>query len=54
MMYATRRTPHPLHGLIYELQTFKCSICGDEIKRSADQSGLPHGNDAVFTQNPLG
>ena len=46
-MYVIRRTPHPLYGNTYELQTFKCRTCGDEIERSADQSGLPHVNDAV-------
>jgi hypothetical protein len=55
MMYVTRRTPHPLYGNTYELQTFKCRTCGDEIERSADQSGLPHVADAaVLTQHPLG
>jgi hypothetical protein len=49
-MYVTRRTPHPSYGVIYELQTFKCRICGDEIQRSADQWGLPHANDAVLAQ----
>jgi hypothetical protein len=52
-MYVTRRTPHPLYGHTYELQIFKCT-CGGEIERSADQRGLPHANDAVLAQKPLG
>ena len=54
-MHVTRRAPHPVYGNTYELQTFKCRTCGDEIKRSADRSGLPHVADAaVPTQHPLG
>jgi hypothetical protein len=45
-MYVTRRTPHPLYGNTYELQTFECRTCNFEIQRSADRSGLPHVNDA--------
>jgi hypothetical protein len=47
-MYVTRRMPHPLYGNTYELQTFKCGTCGNEIERSADQSGLAHVNDAAL------
>jgi hypothetical protein len=53
-MYVTRRTPHPLYGITYELQTFECRTCGGEIERSADRSGLPHLSDtAALTQHPL-
>jgi hypothetical protein len=40
MMRVARRTPHPLYGNEYELQTFICRTCGDEIQRSADRDGL--------------
>jgi len=43
----TRRTPHPLYGCNYELQTFECRTCGYETERSADRSGLPHLSDAA-------
>jgi hypothetical protein len=43
----TRRSPHPLFGSAYELQTFECQICGGEIKRSSDGSGLPHASEAA-------
>ena len=46
-MNATRRSPHPLHGNTYELQTFECRACGLEIKRSSDVSGLPHATEAA-------
>jgi C4-type Zn-finger protein len=46
-MNVTRRTPHPLHGHTYELQTFECRKCWYEIKRSADRAGLPHVSDAL-------
>jgi hypothetical protein len=44
-MSVTRRTPHPIYGLTYELQTFVCRTCQDEITRSADGHGLPHAYD---------
>jgi hypothetical protein len=47
VMYITRRTPHPLYGNTYELQTFECRTCRAEIERSADRSGLPHLSDAA-------
>jgi len=54
-MHVTRREPHPLHGNKYELQTFECRTCRNEIERSADRSGLPHSGDAtVLPQHPLG
>jgi hypothetical protein len=46
-MRVSRRTPHPLYGHTYELQTFECWTCRSEIERSADKSGLPHLSDAV-------
>ena len=46
-MYVTRRTPHPLYGSTYELQTFECWTCKYEVDRSADRSGLPHLSDAA-------
>jgi hypothetical protein len=47
-MHVVRRSPHPLYGNDYELQIFSCSRCGDEIKRSADAVGLPHGDDIAI------
>jgi hypothetical protein len=47
IMHVTRRSPHPLFGNAYELQTFECQICGGEIKRSSDGSGLPHASEAA-------
>ena len=53
-MNVTRRTPHPLYGCNYELQTFECRTCGYETERSADRSGLPHLSDAaVLAQQTL-
>jgi hypothetical protein len=46
-MNVTRRSPHPLYGSAYELQTFECETCGREIKRSSDVSGLPHASEAA-------
>ena len=46
-MGVTRRTPHPIYGSSYELQTFECPKCRYETERSADRSGLPHLSDAV-------
>jgi hypothetical protein len=51
-MHVTRRTPHPLHGHAYELQTFKCPKCGSNIERSADRSGLPHTSEAARKSKP--
>jgi hypothetical protein len=45
-MQLKRRTPHPLYGYDYELQSFACQGCGREIHRSADAAGLPHHRDA--------
>ena len=39
--HVIRRTPHPVYGSKYELQTFQCQTCRDEIERSADCDGLP-------------
>jgi hypothetical protein len=44
-MRLTRRAPHPLYGLEYELQSFECRICGRDIDRSADGAGSPHVSD---------
>jgi hypothetical protein len=46
VMRLTRRAPHPLYGLEYELQSFGCRKCSQEIHRSADGAGLPHTSDA--------
>ena len=46
-MIVNRRTPHPLYGSTYELQTFECRTCPYEIERSADRAGLPHASDAM-------
>lgn len=51
-MYVTRRTPHPLYGSIYELQTFECRTCKYKVARSADRSGLPHLSDAAVLPQP--
>jgi hypothetical protein len=47
IMNVIRRTPHPIYGDTYELQTFECRTCKFETERSADRSGLPHLSDAV-------
>ena len=39
LMRITRRTPHPVRGYDYELQTFTCMACKHEIERTADRSG---------------
>jgi hypothetical protein len=40
LMNVTRRSPHPLYGNAYELQTFECRTCGHGIERSCDGKGL--------------
>jgi hypothetical protein len=40
-MSATRRTPDPAHGEVYELQTFECWACGNVLTRSVDKAGNP-------------
>jgi hypothetical protein len=50
MMLVTRRTPHPVHGNKYELQTFRCRTCEGEIERSADRDGLPHEHIRITAQ----
>jgi hypothetical protein len=53
-MNVTRRTPHPIYGGAYELQTFECRICGLEVDRSADRAGHPHLSDSGGTsKRPL-
>lgn len=44
-MRLTRRSPHPLYGLTYELQSYECRTCGEETHRSADGGGFPHALD---------
>jgi hypothetical protein len=39
LMRLTRRTPHPVRGNAFELQTFTCRVCQHEVTRSADRSG---------------
>jgi predicted RNA-binding Zn-ribbon protein involved in translation (DUF1610 family) len=46
-MNVTRRSPHPLHGIAYEIQTFECGTCGREMTRSSDRIGLPHPSEAT-------
>ena len=46
-MNVIRRTPHPIYGDTYELQTFECRTCKLEIERSADRNGFPHLSDAA-------
>jgi len=41
-MRLTRRAPHPLYGLEYELQSSECRICDLDIDRSADGAGSPY------------
>jgi hypothetical protein len=38
-MCLTRRTPHPILGYDFELETFMCTVCENEIQRSADRLG---------------
>jgi hypothetical protein len=38
-MRLTRRTPHPVRGNDFELQTFTCRVCHHEFERSADRLG---------------
>lgn len=38
-MCLTRRSPHPIRGYAFELQTFSCTACSYEIQRTADRSG---------------
>jgi hypothetical protein len=53
IMNVIRRTPHPIYGDTYELQTFECRTCKFETERSADSSGLPHLSDTAITpQHP--
>ena len=51
-MNVTRRTPHPLYGHTYELQTFECCRCQYKIERSADWVGHPHAGDALRSIAP--
>ena len=53
-MYVTRRTPHPIYGSAYELQTFECRTCKYEVDRSADRSGLPHLSEAAILPHRSG
>jgi hypothetical protein len=39
IMCLTRRTPHPIRGHAFELQTFTCWVCKHEIERVADIGG---------------
>ena len=39
IMRLTRRTPHPMRGYAFELQTFTCRVCKHEIERVADIGG---------------
>ena len=39
LMRLTRRGPHPIHGIEFERQTFKCRSCGHEIERNTDRLG---------------
>jgi hypothetical protein len=39
LMRLTRRTPHPIHGIEFERQTFECRSCGHEVERNADRLG---------------
>jgi hypothetical protein len=38
-MNLTRRAPHPVYGIEFELQTFVCRRCRNEFVRSADRQG---------------
>ena len=51
-MNITRRTPHPIYGCAYELQTFECRICRLEVDRSADRAGHPHLSEGSVTSKP--
>ena len=39
LMRLTRRSPHPIRGYVFELQTFTCRVCQFEIQRDADCLG---------------
>jgi hypothetical protein len=39
IMRLTRRTPHPVRGHAFELQTFTCRICQHEIERVENVGG---------------
>jgi hypothetical protein len=38
-MLLTRRVPHPIYGVEFERQTFKCRSCSHEVERNADRLG---------------
>ena len=38
-MRLSRRSPHPVRGYDYEMQTFTCRSCQHDIVRAADVSG---------------
>jgi hypothetical protein len=46
-MNVIRRSPHPLYGNAYDLQTFEWQTCRREIKRSSDGSGLPYASEVA-------
>jgi hypothetical protein len=39
LMCLTRRTPHPVLGYNFELQTFTCAACRHEIERTTNREG---------------
>ena len=39
LMRLTRRTPHPVRGYNFELQTLTCRVCQHEVERTADRRG---------------
>jgi hypothetical protein len=39
LMRLTRRSPHPVRGHVFELQTFTCRVCEHEVQRDADRLG---------------
>jgi hypothetical protein len=41
-MLLTHRSPHPDYGVEYEAQTFTCSTCLYELKRSVNRAGEPY------------
>jgi hypothetical protein len=48
-MQMTRRSPHPIFGNDFELQSFECRRCGVQNLRSVDENGLPHDGGVLLT-----
>jgi hypothetical protein len=51
-MLLTHRSPHPDYGVEYEAQTFTCSTCLYELKRSVNRAGEPYQEVASVDGQP--